>query len=117
VRRFAEEAGRDPSRLTPAALVFACVDDDRDRAMEVAGRYMLHYYSHRRGTASVSELVGPHQLVGPADECVAKTHEYFDAGVEVLIIGSVSADPRYLDRLCESVLPRLDAAVGAWACK
>jgi probable F420-dependent oxidoreductase len=112
VQRYAEEAGRDPATLTPAALVFACVDEDRGRAMEVASRYMLHYYGARRPGLSAEELVGPHQLVGPADECVQKAQDYVDAGVEVLIIGSMTADLSYLDRLCERVLPRIAASTG-----
>jgi probable F420-dependent oxidoreductase len=107
VQQYAQAAGRDPSLVTFAALVFACVDEDHDRAMEVAGDYMLRYYGARQPNMSIAELVGPHHLIGPADECVRKAQAYVDAGVEVLIIGSVSADLRYLDRLCEQVLPRI----------
>ena len=107
VRRFAEEAGRDPDALTPAVLVYAVVDDDRDRALGVAARYMDHYYGSRRPGVSPAELVGSAHLVGPADEAARKAQAYFEAGAEVLILGSMTADPAYLDRLCDELLPRL----------
>src|SRR5207248_7858581 len=43
VRASAEAAGRDPDRLTFAALVRACVDDDRARAAERATANARHY--------------------------------------------------------------------------
>jgi hypothetical protein len=33
--------------------------------------------------------------------------EYFDAGVQVLIVAPVTADPDHLDRLLGEVFPRL----------
>ena len=38
-----KRAGRDPASLKLAALVYACVDDDRDRAAERAGAYLRRY--------------------------------------------------------------------------
>lgn len=49
--------------------------------------------------------LGP--LVGTPEDLVRGAHEYFDAGVEVLVLGSVSAAPRHLDMLCERVLPKI----------
>ena len=40
-------------------------------------------------------------------EVLRRARLYFEAGVEVLILGSVSADPRHLDMLCERVLPEI----------
>ena len=40
-------------------------------------------------------------------DLVRGAHEYFVAGVNVLILGSVSADPGYLEMLCERVLPAI----------
>lgn len=100
VRRYAEAAGRDPAAITPAALVFACVDDDRDRARAKAEAYRGHYYAGRRTDTSG-------MLLGPVDECVRMANAYAEAGVRTLIVGSVTADLAYLDRFCEKVLPRL----------
>jgi len=96
----ARAAGRDPAAIRPALLAFACVDDDRKRAEALALRYLANYYGPRRTDTQPF-------LLGPAEECVAKARAYFAAGVETLIIASVTADPRYFDRLCEQVVPRL----------
>lgn len=101
IRRHAESIGRDPSTITRAALVYACVDDDRDRAVAMASRYFANYYGPHR--ASVS----PWYMLGPADDCVRMASAYVEAGIEVLIIGSVTADLGYLDRLLEKVVPRV----------
>ena len=103
VQRAAEAAKRDPSTITPAALVYAAVDDDRDRAREQALSYRRHYYGSSRGTLDVEGAP-----VGTADDVVRVIHDYFAAGVETLIIGSPTADLAALDRLCNDVLPRLD---------
>jgi probable F420-dependent oxidoreductase len=103
VQRAAETAKRDPSTITPAALVYAAVDDDRDRARERALSYRRHYYGTSRGALDVEGAP-----VGTADDVVRVIHDYFAAGVETLIIGSPTADLEALDRLCNDVLPRLD---------
>jgi hypothetical protein len=46
-------------------------------------------------------------MLGSADECLRSAEAYVQAGVQTMIIGSVTADLRYLDRLCERVMPRL----------
>jgi alkanesulfonate monooxygenase SsuD/methylene tetrahydromethanopterin reductase-like flavin-dependent oxidoreductase (luciferase family) len=103
VRRAAAEAGRDPRTITAAALTFAVVNDDRGRAQAIADHYLQDYY----GPPDNGLRPGPRPFVGPADECVRAAEEYFNAGVEVLIIGAMTSDPHALDRLCDQVLPRL----------
>lgn len=99
IQRYAEASGRDPRTIMPAALVYAAVDEDRERAHEKAVEYLLHYYGPRR-----SDPTG--FLLGPPDECVRSAEDYVRAGVRTLIVASVTAEPGYFDRLCE-LLPRL----------
>jgi probable F420-dependent oxidoreductase len=102
IAQHAEKIGRDPATITPAALVYACVDDDRDRAAAKATAYFGHYYGpNRTSTAGL--------LLGTPDQCLETAQQYFDAGVETMIIGSVSADLGTLDRLCAELLPRLQS--------
>jgi probable F420-dependent oxidoreductase len=101
VRQSAEAAGRDPSRLKLAALVYAAVDDDHERAIERAGAYLRRYYPPARAQ------VPPWFLLGPPEACIQRAHEYFAAGVEVLIVGPVTADLGHLDRLLGEVVARL----------
>lgn len=107
IRQYAEQAGRDPATITPAALVHVCVDDNRERAIALAAKQRLHYYGPSRAE------IPPGFLLGSPDECVREATDYFDAGVQVLILGSVTADLSYFDRLCQEVIPRLIKAAEA----
>lgn len=100
VQGYAEAAGRDPASITPALLTYAYVDDDRERARAMAAAYFQHYYGPRPRS-----LEG--YLLGPADECLRMAERYFEAGVQTLIIGCVSADLAAYERLCEQVVRKL----------
>jgi probable F420-dependent oxidoreductase len=101
IRAYCAEAGRDPSEITPAALAYASVADDPEQAREAMRQHLLRSF----GPARLERGLGP--LVGTPEDLVRGAHEYFVAGVNVLILGSVSADPRHLDLLCERVLPKI----------
>ncbi|HZU05469.1 MAG TPA: TIGR03619 family F420-dependent LLM class oxidoreductase [Chloroflexota bacterium] len=101
VRQHAAAAGRDPAALTLGALVWAAVDNDHDRAVERAGRFLRHYYPPARAQVS------PALLLGPPAACIQRAEEYFAAGVQMLIIGPVTADPDHFDRLLSEVVARL----------
>ena len=101
IRGYCAEAGRDPSEITPAALAYASVADDREQAREAMRQHLLRSF----GPARLERGLG--RLVGTPEDLVRGAHEYFVAGVNVLILGSVSADPRHLDLLCERVLPAI----------
>jgi probable F420-dependent oxidoreductase len=102
IRRHCAELGRDPSEITPAALAYASVASDRGRAQDAMREHLLRSF----GPARLERGLGP--LVGTAEDLLRGAQEYFDAGVEVLILGSVTADPRHLDMLCEHVLPKIE---------
>lgn len=99
IRRYAEAEGHDSGSITPAALIYACVDDDRARAQELAAAHLRNYYGPRRTDTSSF-------MLGSADECLEVANGYVAAGVRTFIIGSVTADLGYFDRLC-GLLPRL----------
>ena len=99
IRRYAEAEGRDPSSLTPAALIYACVDNDRGRAEELAAAHLRNYYGPRRTDTSSF-------MLGAPEECLEVASQYVAAGVRTFVIGSVTADLSYFERLCELV-PRL----------
>jgi probable F420-dependent oxidoreductase len=102
IRAYAEEAGRDPSTITPAALIHFSLDSDRSRAEAAMREYLTQSY----GPARAADLGN---MVGTADDLRRGAEEYFAAGVEVLILSSVSADVAHLERFCDQVLPKLRA--------
>jgi probable F420-dependent oxidoreductase len=101
VRQAAADAGRDPGALKLGCLIWASVDDDRDRAYQRAETYMRHYYPPERAKVS------PASLLGPPKACIRQAQAFFDIGVDVLIIGPVTADPAHLDRLLTEVVAQL----------
>jgi probable F420-dependent oxidoreductase len=105
IKRYAELAGRDPAAITPAALIQFRLDDDRERARAAMHAYLTHSYGPSR-----AETLG--NMVGTPDDLVRGASEYFEAGVEVLILASITADLRHLDRFCQEVLPRLVSEAG-----
>ena len=101
IQHYCVEEGRDPVEITPAALAYASVAADRATAEEAMRQHLLRSF----GPARLERGLGP--LVGTPADVIAGAREYFDAGVEVLIVSSVSADPGQLDMLCERVLPAI----------
>jgi probable F420-dependent oxidoreductase len=102
VRESAERAGRDPGALTFAVLVRAAVDDDTGRAMDRVVANARHYRPDLREDPGPAGI-----LLGSPAACIERAHEYFAAGVEVLIVAPVTADRDHLDRLLSEVLTRL----------
>jgi len=102
VRRYAEEAGRDPANVYPAALIYQLVEDDVARGEQIVADYFQHYYAGRRPGR------GGGAIVGSADQVARGLEEYVQAGVEYPIIGFPTADLKYLDAFLEKVAPRLN---------
>jgi probable F420-dependent oxidoreductase len=101
IQTYCEEIGRERAEITPAALVYASVSNDAEPARDALRAHLLRSF----GPARVERGLG--NMVGTPEDLVRGAREFFNAGVEVLIINSVSADPRHLDMLCERVLPEL----------
>lgn len=101
IRRYAAQAARDPDSIYPAALIYVLVDDDVSRGEELTASYFQHYYAGRRPGRGGA-------IVGSADDVTRGIEAYVAAGVRYPIIGSPTADLRYLDRFLEKVAPRLE---------
>lgn len=79
VRRYAEEAGRDPDAIVGAAMCPTLLGvDSRERlARHLEQRYQMEVKPH---------LVDRCCIAGSPEECHARAREYADAGVEHLIL-------------------------------
>jgi len=106
VRTQAEDAGRDPDAIVPAAVVPTLVDEDGERARAE----LRHYLELRYGTAFSPHAVERYCLAGTPSECAARAAAYAEAGVRHLIFNP-SVPP---DRLVEQV-ERLAEATAAVA--
>jgi len=101
IQDYACATGRDPSSITPAALIHFSVDPDGDRARSAMHDYLVQSFSPARAAN-----LGP--MAGTPDDLVRGAQRYFEAGVQLLILTSISARPEHLELLANTVLPRLD---------
>jgi alkanesulfonate monooxygenase SsuD/methylene tetrahydromethanopterin reductase-like flavin-dependent oxidoreductase (luciferase family) len=104
IRAYAEQGGRDPASITPAALIHFSLDTDRERAREAMRTYLVQSYGPRR----LEQGLGV--MVGTPDDLVNGANAYFEAGVEVLLLTSITARVEHLDGLLTDVVPRLPLA-------
>lgn len=105
IRGYAEQAGRDSASITPAALIHFSLDTDRERARAAMRAYLTGSYGPRR----VEQGLGV--MVGTPEDLIAGAQAYFEAGVELLILTSITARLEHLDGLLSDVVPRLGLAV------
>lgn len=141
VARGAERAKRDPARLTIAALITTCLDDDTARAREAVRASIPMYltfdgYSRHvaalgfgdavaavrsameRGEIAAATRAVPDALVertaayGPAERCRAKIEEFRQAGVGLPIISARTSGAPWHETY-ERVIATLGAAAGA----
>ncbi|MGH7771180.1 MAG: LLM class flavin-dependent oxidoreductase [Candidatus Binatia bacterium] len=99
ISRFASAAGRNPGEIEKAGLTFMAIDENRGRAVDACAAYLNRYYG--RGRIDVDK----HFLVGPPGACAERLSSFFLKGLDTLIIGTVTADPKQLDLFGEKVLP------------
>ena len=101
VRDSARKAGRDPAKLATAALVYLCVDSDKERAVQTTTAIMTRYYG------KVIFDIETALAVGPPEHCAKRLREYFEAGVNHVIVVPVTTDLGMLDLFAQKVMPAL----------
>jgi probable F420-dependent oxidoreductase len=101
VQDSARRAGRDPSAIGRAALVHTCVDPDKERAVQATTAAITRYYG--RLVFDVEKVLA----VGPPEQCAGRLREYYEAGVDHVIVVPVTTDLGMLDLFAQKVMPAL----------
>jgi len=101
VASYARAASRNPGDIEKACLTFVAIDDNKAKAVETLGAYVMRYYGRLRGDVENTFVVGS----GAA--CAERIDFFFSRGLDTLIIGLADPDPKQLDLFAEQVLPRL----------
>lgn len=102
VRAYAQQAGRDPDAIEFAAILWFCLDDDRERAWKTLEAESNRWNSDRptiRGQANVS---------GHAEDCVEAIREYMAAGATHLALNAAVPPERAMEQyeqFAREVLP------------
>lgn len=100
VKKLAAEAGKDPARFPIAALMYACFDQDAQRATQTMTDYITGYYGRMIFDPSKNAICGGTR------EAVARLDDYAAVGVDTVVIVPVTRDPEQVDRLAEAVAAR-----------
>lgn len=100
VRRFLDEAGRDPATFPISKRVYIAVDHDRDRAE----RRLREWFARRYKNADWAPRVS---IWGSHAECLDKLGELVRAGVHHLLLNPVFDELEHLELLAQEVLPHL----------
>lgn len=104
LEKYAAEAKRGVSEITPAVHLFYCMGDNRDHAHALVERTL----NERYGIAVKLENDGRF-ILGSADDCAKVIENYMAAGVTDFILNTVRplAEVRAdVERFAEKVLPR-----------
>jgi probable F420-dependent oxidoreductase len=100
VRRFLDEAQRDPATFAISKRVYLAVDTDRDRAE----RRLREWFGLRYKNAEWAPRVS---IWGSPAECTDKLGELGRAGAQHLLLNPVFDELEHLELLAQEVVPRL----------
>lgn len=109
IRGYAEQAGRDPDRLTLAAQVPLCVGSSYEQARRLANEYVAEYFD----VPAWSEATAESAVTGTPAQCAEQISRYLEAGVQQLIFCPYNYDVDQVHRLADEVLPLLHVRAGA----
>jgi probable F420-dependent oxidoreductase len=100
VRRFLEEARRDPATFPISKRVYIAVDPDRDRA----ARRLREWFALRYKNADWATRVS---IWGDRTECLDKLGELVRAGARHLLLNPVFDELDHLELLAQEIVPYL----------
>lgn len=100
LRRFLDEAQRDPTTFTVSKRVYIAVDNDRDRAE----RRLREWFGVRYKNA---EMASHMSVWGSHVECIDKLGEIVQAGAQHLMLNPVFDHMEHLELLAQEVMPHL----------
>ena len=100
IRKFLDEAGRDPATFTISKRIYLAVDNDRDRAE----RRLREWFGIRYRNADMASKVS---IWGSLDECRNKIGEIVQTGAEHLLLNPAFDDMEHLEICAKEIIPSL----------
>jgi len=100
LRRFLDEAKRDPATFPISKRVYIAVDNDRDRAE----RRLREWFALRYKSADMGSKVS---IWGSLRECTDKLGALVRAGAQHLMLNPVFDEMEHLELLAREVVPKL----------
>lgn len=109
IRRFAEDAGRDPVGLHSLNQLPICIGSSREQAMAQIGPWLASYFD----TPEWSSATPDSAICGTPDDCAEQIAAHLEAGVQEICLVPHAYDPEQVERFAAEVRPLLGSLVGA----
>ncbi len=100
IRRFLDEAERDPATFAISKRVYLAVDNDGERAQ----RRLREWFAIRYKNADLAFRVA---IWGSRDECIEKLSEIVRAGAKHLVLNPAFDEMEHLELLANEIMPHL----------
>jgi alkanesulfonate monooxygenase SsuD/methylene tetrahydromethanopterin reductase-like flavin-dependent oxidoreductase (luciferase family) len=100
IRRFLEEAKRDPAEFGIAKRVYLAVDNDKARAE----RRLREWFAVRYKNAELGSRVS---VWGGLEECTEKIREIVRAGAKQIVFNPVFDEMEHLELCAREIMPHL----------
>jgi probable F420-dependent oxidoreductase len=100
IRRFLDEAKRDPATFGIAKRVYLAVDDDKGRAEQ----RLREWFGRRYKNADLGPRVS---IWGSRDECTEKIQEIVRGGAQHIVFNPMFDEMEHLDICAKEIMPHL----------
>jgi probable F420-dependent oxidoreductase len=100
IRRFLDEAKRDPATFGIAKRVYLAVDNDKARAEQ----RLREWFGRRYKNADLGPRVS---IWGSREECTEKIQEIVRAGAQHIVFNPMFDEMEHLDICAKEIMPRL----------
>jgi len=104
IRAYAEEAGRDPSKLRNVSQLPICIGSSKESAQALTGPWLASYFD----TPEWSDATPDSAICGTPEQCAEQLVEHMGAGVQEICLVPHAYDPEQVERFAADVLPLLD---------
>lgn len=105
VLQFAEDAGKDPSKVMNASQLPIMVGDSRDAVRDE----MMDWLNKEWDFPEHSDCSRDSAIMGNVDECVEQLQAHLDAGVQKIIFVPYKYQMDQIETIAREIIPRLKA--------
>jgi probable F420-dependent oxidoreductase len=109
IRRFADEAGRDPAELHSVNQLPICIGPSKEQAQALSGPWLASYFD----TPEWSSATPDSAICGTPEDCAEQIAAHLDAGVQEICLIPHEYDSEQMERCAAEVLPLVGSTVGA----
>ena len=103
VRRFAEEAGRDPDTLRSINQLPIYIGKSRDDVKDLMQEWLTTEWDF----AGWSDSTAASAVIGTVDDCIEQLQAHLDVGVQQITLVPYRFDMEQIEQIAEEIIPRI----------